>query len=505
MADKPSVESKDTFKDALPASRPKPAGNPLFRMMGLPNFRLKLPSRNWLIFLSITGSFTAAIFYDRYHKKKAQQRWCNLVSHIAQEPMSSTQLPRRITIFLSAPPGDSLRAAREHFHEYAKPVLVAGALDWDVVEGRREGDVRAGLAEKIRKRRRKTGEKPMKTVEGGGSTEEEDLVKQLRDTAGIREWDGVQGDLILGRHTWKEYIRGLHEGWLGPLEPPLDPLQEPASATANTFVSTERSATDPASPISNPSLTPETSAPISDQEKSEVEPLKPEGESQNPENKKEKEKPKQPTQEAPYISPSAYPTAPLAPSVPESLPPSTVLPFPHLLGFLGTPIRIYRFLNRRYLADDTGRQVAALVLASRPQNWNAEAEFVSSADPDASPSRFSADQSSTDVVDLVPTQRRWELEGILEDEERDWHKSARQSHKDDGERVWKERIVVDSRIGERMRRFQLREDEEEKARKDDGVDPAAKGLSYSIKQMVGWEEDTSVKGWEHGLVGEVSE
>ena len=34
MADKPPVESKDAIKDALPASRPRPAGNPAFRMMG---------------------------------------------------------------------------------------------------------------------------------------------------------------------------------------------------------------------------------------------------------------------------------------------------------------------------------------------------------------------------------------------------------------------------------------------------------------------------------------
>lgn len=59
----------------------------------------------------------------------------------------------------SAPPGDGLRAAREHFHEYVKPILVAGAVDWEVIEGRKEGDVRAGLAAKIRRLRRRNGEK----------------------------------------------------------------------------------------------------------------------------------------------------------------------------------------------------------------------------------------------------------------------------------------------------------------------------------------------------------
>lgn len=34
MADKPALESKDAVKSALPTSRSRPAGNPVFRMMG---------------------------------------------------------------------------------------------------------------------------------------------------------------------------------------------------------------------------------------------------------------------------------------------------------------------------------------------------------------------------------------------------------------------------------------------------------------------------------------
>ncbi|KAL9027882.1 MAG: hypothetical protein Q9196_003664 [Gyalolechia fulgens] len=490
MADKPSFDSKDVAKDALPAPRPKPTGNPVFRMMGLPNFRFKLPSRNWLIFLSITGSFTTAILYDRYHKRKAQQRWCNIVSHLAREPMASTQLPRKITIFLSAPPGDGLRAARDHFHEYVKPVLVAGALDWDVIEGRREGDVRAGLAERIRKRRRKDGEKPANIVEG--AEEEKDLLQQLRDAAGIRDSGDVQGDLVLGRHTWKEYIRGSHEGWLGPLESPPDPPREPLPATDDALPPHEQAAVNSASP------TPYF-------QEAESQPPKSAEEPQKPETPKEKEKSKEPTQQRPYIFPAAYPVASPAPSVPESLPPSAILPFPHLLGFLNTPVRIYRFLNRRHLADETGRQVAALVLANCIGNWNVEAELARIADLNASPTNTDTNQPDPNDVDMVPVRRRWEQESVLEDEERDWHKSAWQPHGDEGERVWKDVMVVDPRIGERMRRFQLAADVEEKARKDDGVDPARKGMWENLREMVGWQKDTSVKGWEHGFVGEEGE
>ncbi|KAI4184235.1 MAG: hypothetical protein LQ348_004577 [Seirophora lacunosa] len=496
MANKPAVGLNDAApaaKDAVPVSRSKPAGNPVFRMLGLPNIRLKLPSRNWLIFLSVTGSFTTAVLYDRYHKRKAQQRWCNLVSHIAQEPLPSTAMPRRVTIFLSAPPGDSLRAARDHFHEYVKPVLVAGAMDWDVIEGRREGDVRAGLAEKIRKRRRKSEKAPTKEVDDDAA--EEDLVQELRDTAGVKEDEGVQGDLILGRNTWKEYVRGLHEGWLGPFKPPPQPSAESAtSIDTSESVPEQSSFAGDAIPKSNPAA--DSSAAQSDPQATEASDQQP----QDKEDKaKEKEKPKQPSQTPPYISPSDYSSAPLPQSAPDVLPPSTVLPFPHLLGFFNTPIRIYRFLNRRHIADETGREVAALVLASHVRACTADREFASSTDPDASPS-----STAPQAADVVPIQKRWEQEGMLEGEERDWHKSAWQAQSGDGERVWKDRMVIDARVGDRMRQFELGADDEERARRDEGIDPRAKGVWDSVKELMGWEEDTSVKGWEHGLVGDES-
>ena len=451
----------------------------------------------------MTGSFTTAILYDRYHKKRAQQRWCNLVSHIAREPMAPKEMPRKITIFLAAPPGDSLRAAREHFLEYAKPVLVAGAMDWDVIEGRREGDVRAGLAEKIRKMRRKEGEKPVTSVEGEMPPEGEDLVQEFRNTVGIKEIEGVQGDLVLGRHTWKEYIRGLHEGWLGPLEPPSEHPQELASAVTNSPDEGKQApGIASTSPSSDSTTGLENSPSTMNLDNPGTEPQKPETQEkkEEPKDSQGEQKPKEPSQRPSYISTSAYSSRILAPSTPGSLPASTVLPFPHLLGFLGTPVRIYRFLNRRYVADETGRQVAALVLASHVQNWKSEMDFASSADPDASPSSFDSVQTDSNTVGVVATRQRWEQECVLEQEERDWYKTAWQSRKDDGDRPWKEQMVIDPRIGERMMRFQLGEDEQNRVKKDSGIDPAAKGFWEGLKELVGWEKDTSVKGWEHGLV-----
>src|SRR2546423_13753441 len=102
------------------ASKPPRPPNPVFRMMGMPNFRFKLPSRNWMIFLSITGSFAAAVIYDKRETKRAQQKWCKLVSHLSEEPIEVNTLPRRLTVFLAAPPGDGLSPSRELFKQYVK-------------------------------------------------------------------------------------------------------------------------------------------------------------------------------------------------------------------------------------------------------------------------------------------------------------------------------------------------------------------------------------------------
>lgn len=394
-------------------------------------------------------------------------------------------MPRKITIFLSAPPGDGLRAAREHFHDYVKPILVAGALDWDVIEGRREGDVRAGLAEKIRKLRRKRREKAE-----AEEPPEEDVVGQLRQHTGTREWDGVPGDLILGRHTWKEYIRGLHEGWLGPLDPPRPPEElpidpPPAPDTPTISLSRETPSSDPSSTAESFSAQADPSSP----------PPKP---------PVENKKPSTPT--PPYISTNLYPTFPLPLSLPEQLPPTLTLPFPHLLGFLNTPTRLYRFLTRRRLADETGRQVAALVLASSSRPFDCETDFVTAADPD-----------SPTITDLhgavVQGKRRWEQEDVLKGEEAEWHKSAWAENQDgeERERPWREKMVLDGRIAERMRQFELAPQEavdnttrELNMRVIDGS-PANQEIDKSwteeVKSWFGMEKK-EMSGWEMGLVGD---
>ncbi|KAJ5659553.1 Mitochondrial import inner membrane translocase subunit tim54 [Penicillium longicatenatum] len=414
---------------AKPQAAPKPP-NPVFKMMGLPNIRFKLPSRNWMIFFTITGSFAGALIYDRREKRRAQQKWCELVAHLAKEPLPVEEMRRRLTVYLAAPPGDGLKVARDHFKEYVKPILTAAALDYTVVEGRREGQVRASTAENIRKLRRKAGEPSTDAHETGV----EEVVLATRESIGIHDEPGPKGDLVIGRHTWKEYVRGLHEGWLGPMDAPVPPVAETPVPEASEEPIQEIAAGD--APAETPSQSPvETLETLEKKLKDEKE-----------EEKKEEEKPSKPTGPKPaYIATAEYPSAQLAPAVPQSFDSSVPIEFPHILGFLNTPIRMYRFLNQRHLAENIGREVAGLVLANNSRPYRDEPFSVGSELSSASVDSISSPDSSA-----IDAARGHEQQTVLEKEEESWHKSVRKRDDAELEREWLDDIVLDPRISSRM-------------------------------------------------------
>lgn len=299
-----------------------------------------------------------------------------------------------------------------------KPVLAESGLDWEFRQGRQQGDIRAVVAEEVRKKRRRVE----KDLDPSGVADEEEetptqeeIVHAWRQAHGIPEYDGLRGDLVIGRHTWKEYIRGLHEGWLGPLKMPPHAQPDPEPTPA--------------------------------------------------EGQEEETRAKRPPQPKPYNHVEDYETAHLPLLMPAELGPSTPLPFPHILGFLNTPTRLYRFLNRRYLADEIGREIAAVCFCTYR-------EFREVGDVD--------DPNST---------QRWEQQTALAHEEKNWVKSVwkedqekKQDKKStddasptaDGseaevkpfkkEKIWPKPVVLDPRIAMRMRRFELTPEEEQRAR-----------------------------------------
>ncbi|KAH8652796.1 mitochondrial import inner membrane translocase subunit Tim54 [Tricladium varicosporioides] len=436
-----------TASNTKPDVKPRGKPNPMWKYMGFgENFRPKLPSRNWLIFLSITGSFTAAVIYDKREKRRVQRKWCKLVEHIAKEPLDPRYMPRKLTVFLEGPPADGLRSAQDHFKEYVKPILVASGLDWEFIQGRKEGDIRAELAEKIRKQRTPIEQQ-----------EEVDTIMDVRRKSGIQEFQGPAGDIVIGRHTWKEYVRGLHEGWLGPISEPPKPAEESVPEEANL----QDSSPEAPSVSTLDSLTGDSGSPTSD------DPSKPSSEAEPPkesEKKVEDDKPKKPSQPAPFISTLAYPSAPTPHELPTEFSPSAPISFPHILGFLNTPRRLYRFLNRRELADQIGRETAAIILCSyRPYQSAPGVEMPSSFTADENTSPTMSESSESESGPTVPQTA--EQQSALFEEEKEWHKSARVRVEGEPERTWLEPIVLDPRIASRMRRSELGLEDEERARK----------------------------------------
>ncbi|KAI0372959.1 hypothetical protein BV20DRAFT_938608 [Pilatotrama ljubarskyi] len=197
------------------AQTPKSGVKAVLQYTGIPpswlDKRPRLPSRNWLIFLSVTSAVTGYYIYDRRQCKKIRQEYVDKVKDLAVQPMGSMELPRLVTVYGARWPGDQdYDRSMRYFRKYVKPVLVAAAIDYDMIKGRRHGDIARHVADKIRKERRImagleehfSGPMPIP----GSSFEEK---RQ-------REVDG--GIVIVGRHTLKEYMAGLKRGWSDGLE-----------------------------------------------------------------------------------------------------------------------------------------------------------------------------------------------------------------------------------------------------------------------------------------------
>lgn len=420
--------------------------------MGIPNLPKKLPSRNWMIFWAVLGTFSAAVVYDKREKRRATARWARSVAHLAREPLSSpNQMPRRLTVFLEAPPGDGLRVAQDHFAEYVKPILAASGLDWEFVQGRKEGDVRAAVAERIRRTRQPPQEQKHQQQKEGEEPPvltQEEILREVRARNGTPEWEGVRGDIIVGRHTWKEYVRGLHEGWLGPLTAPTPPEPEVKTAPAEGNSSDGGGGGD------------EESKPAEEkQEKKEEE-------------KETPKKPERPPQPPPYNTPADYASAALPATTPTELGPAAPIPFPHILGFSNTPTRLARFLNRRRLADDIGREVAAACLA-------AAREFRREADGEELATTLDHEERDwgkwvwKDAAEAEEKREQEDLQRPQRLEEYSGEDAGNNSNNgNSGEKtaamtkkefIWAKPLVVDPRLRERMRRFELAAADAERA------------------------------------------
>jgi Inner membrane protein import complex subunit Tim54 len=83
--------------------------------------RPRLPSRNWLIFLSVTQTLIGYYAYDRYESRKIRQEYVARVKHMAEERLQPLDFPRTVTVYSAKWPGDDDwdRGSR-YFRKYVK-------------------------------------------------------------------------------------------------------------------------------------------------------------------------------------------------------------------------------------------------------------------------------------------------------------------------------------------------------------------------------------------------
>lgn len=345
--------------------------NPAFKAMGIPTIRL--PSRNWMIFWTVVTASIGGIIYDKRQQKQIRSRYKEMTEPLSQQRMETDRKPRKITVFIAPPPSDYLDTSLKVWKRYVKPILYWGGLDYELIQADSQGMVRNEVANRIRELRKQllALESPKTSLEELDSKKEikqdpeelEELdteqAKKFKDefdyskALGVyRNWNNPNvvyedsltedpalsgGVICLGRGTYKEYITGLHEGLLGPLEAPPKPEPEPELKKPQEEETPTESKKEETSEEDEESLGRRKIPPpyIKSDEYSNVEY----------------------PNELLGIAKDPKTNCPILPH--QSI---LVVPIPNLIGFLSIPERIYRFYNKRYYADEVLDATKNLVL-----------------------------------------------------------------------------------------------------------------------------------------------
>ncbi|KAI0306726.1 inner membrane protein import complex subunit Tim54-domain-containing protein [Multifurca ochricompacta] len=172
--------------------------------------RPRLPSRNWLIFLSVTQSLIAYYAYDRRQSQNIRQDYVDRVKHLAEESLHSLDFPRTVTVCSAKWPGDDDWDRCPCSLVPIQPIFVAAAIDYTVIAGKRHGDLATHVANDIKTARRAAlglDPPPLPLLLVSKGTPE---VRRRRTLDG--------GTVIIGRAAFKEYMTGVRRGWTESLQ-----------------------------------------------------------------------------------------------------------------------------------------------------------------------------------------------------------------------------------------------------------------------------------------------
>ncbi|KAG0368954.1 mitochondrial import inner membrane translocase subunit tim54 [Mortierella sp. AD032] len=170
--------------------------------------RARLPSRGWMIFWTTFGTIGGLVVRDHYLTVAAKKRVADRVDILAKQSCGVQDMPRKVTVYITAPPGDGIHKTRHYFKAFVKPVFDAAAVDYEVKEGLAEGQIQAMVAADVRKKRR---------VAAGKIS----ALSEAEQSAPIVPFKSVSdGIVVLGRIALGEVLQGYNDGCLQSLDDP---------------------------------------------------------------------------------------------------------------------------------------------------------------------------------------------------------------------------------------------------------------------------------------------
>lgn len=420
-------KSKPAASTAAAAPAPPraiPAGLRPLLYVGIPESVLRWkprpPSRNWSIFLAVTSSLTAAYVYDRRECKRIRQEYIDQVQHLGEQPLLPWDYPRKIQVYGAKSPGDDdYDKSIRYFKRYVRPILVAGGIDWEILNGMRHGGLGRELRERIYSRRRQLlglepwGTQPSKPAgpigppspespEGAALAAAQQLQFALTPQQQMqRELDGAV--VVIGRPAYKEYMWGLKQGWTtdvpaqrGDLDEPIAKALEGDGAFDEIVAEAPQDTAEPPSasatpPPSTTSASPADTRPLDALDEIErrnrllAESADDDEGAPLPSSRvavgspfasggqktfQSSPSPSPPSSSAPSISPSLL----LPPTSVPAQPPLVYVPFTNLTGWRQMPRRMYNFFNRRADVRAGGDAALSILLGdkSTARGFNAD-------------------------------------------------------------------------------------------------------------------------------------
>lgn len=223
--------------------------NPALAMLGIKS--IKLPSRNWLIFWTVLSGLSGGIIYDKWQQRILRNQYMEKFNN-QNISYPVDHKVRKLKIFIAPPPNDYLDESMKYFRRFVKPIINSSGLDYELITMERQGDIRFKVAEEIRQIRRNLIMKdlpepeivpevtneitPITTPKETKSVRDlynpMDLLgiekifgnfkdkKIINDDSIVNDVRNSGGIICIGRGAYKEYINGIHEGLLGPLDKP---------------------------------------------------------------------------------------------------------------------------------------------------------------------------------------------------------------------------------------------------------------------------------------------